>query len=289
MLILGFLIVMLQAPSSAALAKIEVQGHRGARGLRPENTIPAFAFGLEKGVDVLELDIAVTSDNIPVISHDPFLNPDLCLDGKGQRLQNPVPIRKISLKDLKTYDCGTLKNPRFKDQIPVPKTKIPTLQELFDFVKGQSFKGLRAVDFNIETKISPGYAEFAPEPEAFAKLIVDVARSAGFIKNIRIQSFDDRTLFATQKIAPEVPTILLIGENHVDFVAAAKAAKVKTISPQHNWVTPEDVKALHAAGIQVIPWTANDEKSWKKLVDMKVDGIITDYPDRLIDWLKARK
>lgn len=288
--IYGFVV---QATSSTPTVpppdRIEVQGHRGARGLRPENTLPAFRFALEKGVDVLELDVAVTKDDVAVISHDPHLSPEICVGADGKKPdRDRLAIRDLTWKDLQGFDCGRLKHPRFPDQITVPGAAIPRLKDLFAFVKASKLPAAAKVEFNIETKIFPAHPELTPPPDTFVRLIVDAAREAGMLDRVRLQSFDDRTLLAAYKIAPQLRTVLLLSDNHVDMVAVARAAFATTVSPNEDWVLPEDVKSLHAAKIKVIPWTANSAASWERLVAMGVDGIITDYPDRLIEWLKQR-
>lgn len=263
---------------------LEVQGHRGARARFPENTMAAFRYAADVGVDTLELDVGVTKDDVVVVSHDPLLSPTLCLGPKGQRLTAPVPLRRLTSKQVKSYDCGALPNPRFPDQKRIPGASIPTLEEVVAFAKERP-----KLRLNIETKIAPGEPELSPPPDRFAALVVGVLKRHDMIERSTVQSFDRRTLIAAKRLAPQLSIAQLTGENLPDLVAAAKAIGADTLSPNHRWITKEDVAALHAAGVRVIPWTANDERSWARLIDLGADGIITDDPEALIGYLKKRK
>lgn len=256
-------------------ARILVQGHRGARALRPENTLPAFEYAIAQGVDALELDMAVTKDDVLVISHNPEISSEIC---NGPKLD--VPIRSLTLAQVKEYDCGAKKNPRFPKQVPVAGTRIPTLDEVFDLAPKGDFK------FNIETKIFPDRPELTPAPEEFDRLVLESIRRHHVESRVILQSFDFRTLRAMKKLDPSIPLSALI-EGRADFVRAAREAEAGIISPEYHSVTVENVKQAHDAGLQVIPWTADDPDAWRRLVDARVDAIITDDPAALIAWMKA--
>src|SRR5579864_3585958 len=177
--------------SSHAEPKILVHGHRGARALRPENTIPAFEYAIEAGADVLEMDVAVTKDNVLVISHDPHINPEICTGPHPG-----IAIRQLRLSELREYDCGTLKNPHFPKQQPVPGTRIPTLDEVLSL----STKG--NIQFNIETKSFPDHPELTPPPDIFAMLMLQVIHKHRLESRCIVQSFDFRTLRAMKRVAP---------------------------------------------------------------------------------------
>ena len=146
----------------------------------------------------------------------------------------------------------------------------------------------RRVQFNIETKIYPSKPEITPPPKQFAEMIINLIKEYHLVDRAMLQSFDDRTLLASKAIEPKLRTVLLTSDNHFDYVKAVKAAQADILSPDFEWLLPEDVTALHESGIKVIPWTVEDAEHWKKLIVMKVDGIITDYPDSLIDYLKKQ-
>ncbi len=262
-------------------ASIEVQGHRGTRALRPENTLPAFKKAIEVGVDVLELDLQVTKDDVLIISHDPFIASDICV------VKEPILIRSISAAQVQAYDCGSVVNPRFPKQKLIAKTPKPTLEALFQMVKASSSQTAKKVKFNIETKINPYDVEMSTTPERFVKLILDLVKKYNLLSRVYLQSFDNRTLLIAKKLEPKLITVQLTSDNHLDYVAIAKSSHADIISPDFQWILKEDVTALHKAKIKVIPWTVNQEKDWKKLIDMNVDGIISDDPEALIEFLRT--
>jgi len=284
-----FWLLVLLLISSWANAHVEVHGHRGARGSRPENTLPAFQFALENGVDALELDIAVSADGVLVISHEPALTPDRCLDPDGKKLKDAIPIHSLKYAEIKKYDCGSLPNERFPQQVQVPHTPPPRLLDLFEMVKKSDLPVAHTVRFNIETKIYPGKPELTPAPHEFAEKIIKLARDEGFLSKIILQSFDDRTLLAAREIEPKIVTSMLTSDNHIDYVAVAVAAKANIVSPDHDWILVGDVRRLHKLGIKVLPWTVNTPDDWKKMLALGVDGIISDYPKELIAYLQSRE
>ena len=276
------------APAAAAPRPVKVHGHRGSRGTMPENTLAAFAEALRVGVDVLELDMAVTKDDIVIVSHNPEVSPELCLDASGGKLAAPVPFRSLTLAQVKGYDCGSLPNPRFPEQVRVPGERMPTLDEVFALVALSTYPAAATALFNIETKLAPGFPELSPDPERFVALVAAIVEKHGLAARTILQSFDDRTLSAMKKRLPKVRTALLTSDNHFDFVAAARAIGAGMLSPDRHWLTKDDVSRLHKAGIEVHPWTVNDEAGWAQMLALGVDGIITDYPEKLIAYLKKR-
>jgi glycerophosphoryl diester phosphodiesterase len=273
----SILVLLLAAAALPAAEPILVHGHRGARAMRPENTLPAFRYAIDAGVDVLELDMAVTKDNVVVVSHDPYLNPPVC---SGPRAK--VAIHELTLAELREWDCGKIQNPGFPKQTPVPGTRMPTLDEVFDLAPGNK------VQFNIETKIFADHPELTPPPDEFVRLVLALLRKHKLESRVMLQSFDFRTLHAMKKIAPEIRLVALWSGRDRDFVSVAKEAGAGIISPTYQLVTPEQVRAAHEAGLQVVPWTANRPADWDKLVAAKVDAIITDDPAELIAYLKQR-
>ncbi len=245
--------------------------------MRPENTLPAFEYAIAQGVDALELDMAVTKDNVLVISHDPLLNAQIC---DGPKLG--IPIRTLTLAELQQYDCGAKKNPRFATQVPVPGTHIPTLDQVFDLAPRGSFL------FNIETKSFPEHPEYTPDPDGFVRLVLDAIQRHHLESRVILQSFDFRTLRAMKRIAPAIALSALYEKNDKDFVTLGKESGANIISPEFHTVTPERVRDAHAVGLQVVPWTANRPEDWQKLANAGCDAIISDDPAALIAWLKAR-
>ena len=273
------LVILLGAAFSPAQNKprILVHGHRGARAMRPENTIPAFDYAITVGVDVLEMDMAVTKDNVIVISHDPSLRPPVCTGP-----QPAATIHELTLAQVREWDCGTVQNPLFQKQTPVPGTRMPTLDDVFQLATRGNF------DYNIETKIFPDKPELTPPPEEFSRMVLEKIRKYKLEKRVILQSFDFRTLVAMRKIAPELRLAALWSSGPRDFVSIAREAGAGIVSPQFGLVTPEQVRAAHQAGLEVVPWTANSPGDWDRLIAAGVDAIITDDPAALIAHLKAR-
>ena len=289
---------------------LDLQGHRGARGLAPENTLAAFDTALSLGVTTLELDTVLTLDNVVVVSHDTTLNPNFTRNGAGSFIDAPGPaIRSLTLAQLRTFDVGRLRlDSRYAqnhpDQRAADGQRIPSLAELFELVKR---RGASQVRFNIETKIHPQKPELTPEPEAFVRAILDVARQHGMIGRITLQSFDWRTLQAAQRIAPEVPTAYLSAQQAwTDNVAdprwtaglklsefgsvpkLVKAAGGAIWSPYHGDLNAPLMEEARQLGLQVIVWTVNEPADIAKMMDLGVHGIISDRPDRVRSALAAR-
>ena len=261
-------------------ARILVHGHRGARAARPENTIPAFEYAIAQGVDVLELDVAVTKDDVLVVSHDPEMSHVFCA---GPASAKTRVIREMTLAELRQWDCGAKVNPGFPKQQAVPGTRVPTLDEVYALASRGTF------EFNVETKIFPQRPSVTPAPERFAELMLAAIRKHKLERRVIVQSFDFRTLKVLRQRAPEVRLSALLSFAMQDFVASAHDAGAIIVSPNVKLVTPAKVKAAHAAGLQVVPWTANTPEEWKMLVDAGSDAIISDDPAALIAWLKAHK
>lgn len=268
----AFSVIMLSAQP-----RILVHGHRGARARRPENTIPAFEYAISIGADVLELDMAVTKDNVIVVSHDPYLHPPVCV-GPGFK----ATIRELTLAQVREWDCGRIQNPHFWKQTPIPGTKMPTLDEVFDLAPRGNFW------FNIETKSFPDHPELTPPPDDFARMVLEIVRKHKLEDRVLLQSFDFRTLRAMAKIAPEIKRVALWEGDNRSFVSIASEAGASIVSPDFKLVTPEKVREAHVASLQVVPWTADSQGDWEKLIDAHVDAIITDDPAELIAYLKKK-
>ena len=271
-------------PLADAAPRIQVHGHRGARAVRPENSLPAFTYAIEQGVDVLELDLAVTKDDVLVVSHDAHMNPAFCTGPAGSQTL----IRKMTLADLQQWDCGAKANPGFPKQQAVPGTRVPTLQQVFDLVKAKGAK----VEFNIETKISPAKPDQTPTPERFAELVRDVVRANSLTSRVILQSFDFRTLHAMKRLEPAMRLSALypnsMKEAHRTLLDLAKESGAAIVSPHFTTVKAEEVAAAHKAGLVVVPWTANTPAEWDPLIAAQVDAIISDDPAALIAYLKSK-
>jgi len=281
------------APALALLFSLpgiamDVQGHRGTRGNLPENTLPAFKRALEMGVDTLELDCGVTKDDVVVIHHDRRLNPDVARGPDGKWVTAPAPtVYELTFEQLQRYDVGRLRPgseyaKRFPHQQPVDGTRIPRLSALFALAKDTR------VRFNIETKLLPTHADETVGPEAFARALIAEFRKAGMTKRAVIQSFDYRTLKIVEKEAPEIETVYLTEAKDSD-PARVHALGAKIWSPDMKAITPEKVSQAHKLGMRVVVWTANEPAEIASMIDAGVDGIISDYPERVIEALNKRK
>jgi glycerophosphoryl diester phosphodiesterase len=260
-------------------APIQVHGHRGARAVLPENTIPAFTYAIDQGADAIEMDIAVTRDEVLVISHDPVLNTEICRGPGGSSV-----IRELTFSQLRLWDCGSLVNPRFPKQKPVPGAHIPALDEVLSLSDRGNFL------FNIEAKLFPDQPELTPPPERFAELLLHAIDRHNLRSHVIVQSFDFRILIAMNNLAPDIRMAALDESEELgDFVSVARGARAQIIAPEKGLVTPVRVVAAHQTGLQVIPWTANTPQEWDPLLDSGVDAIITDDPAALITYLKQKK
>jgi Glycerophosphoryl diester phosphodiesterase len=274
------LLILLAAATLVQAHDPWVLGHRGARAARPENTMAAFRYAADVGVDVLELDMVVTSDDRIVISHDVTVNLEICRLPSGQP-KPPVYIRDLTLAELQRFDCGATRNPAYPEQKTVPGERMPLLDEVF-----REFKDKTKLQFMIETKMAPEDSGRAVAPEHFARLVYEIIRRHGMQDRVILQSFDHRTLREMKKLDSRIRLCMLNPRKHLgDYVTPAKelGAHYQFI----NWsvIQPEDVKALHAAGIKVFSGTTDDPQVWKKLIAMGVDGIVTDNPAGLIQLM----
>jgi glycerophosphoryl diester phosphodiesterase len=285
---IGLLSLWLCALSVAAQQRpLDVQGHRGCRGLMPENTIPAMRKAQDLGVTTLEMDIAISQDKQPLLSHDPYMNADVVLTPTGQ----PIPkaeeknyrLYAMPYAEIRRFDVGSQGNPKFPRQQKL-RTYKPLLAEVIDSAETYArLKKLPAPRYNIETKLSPaGDGTSHPAPEEFVKLLLPVIMAKGVQARVTIQSFDPRTLEVVHRAYPAVQTALLV-ENTRGLQSNLQGLSFKptVYSPAYQLVTADLVQTCHQQGIQVIPWTVNSAASIKQLVQQQVDGIITDYPDLL--------
>ena len=313
------LVICASASLTGFAATIDLQGHRGARGLMPENTLPAFAKALEIGVTTLELDTNVTRDGVVVIVHDSMLNADLARLPDGKWLETPAgkgpPIFSMNFNELQRFDVGRIKPgtkyaERHPEQQSIDGTRIPRLADLFALVRKS---GNDRVRFNIETKLSPFEREVTPGPDAFVDALLGVITQEKMRFRVTIQSFDWRTLKIVQQRTPEIPTVYLssqqswldninaearegsawtAGLNARDFGGSVakmvKAAGGAVWSPYFGDIDQANVAEAQRIGLKVVVWTVNEKADIERMLDCKVDGIISDYPNRVRDAMHKR-
>jgi glycerophosphoryl diester phosphodiesterase len=297
--------------SSAAAPAFDLQGHRGARGLAPENTLAGFRQALEVGVSTLELDVVMTADDVVVIGHDLRLNPAMARNPDGAWVDAPGPaVRSLDLATLQGYDVGRLKpGTRYAETYPAQRRvdgeTMPTLAALFDASRQW---GAHAVRFNIETKLNPLEPALSPAPEVFARAVLDVVEQHGMAGRVTVQSFDWRTLQAVQRLAPHIPTVALTARQPwLDNVAdprwtagltlaahggsvprLVKASGAAVWSPHHADLDATALAEARALGLPVIVWTVNAPADIERMLALGVSGIISDHPDRVRTAMQAR-
>jgi glycerophosphoryl diester phosphodiesterase len=294
---------------------LDIQAHRGARGLLPENTLPAFVRALSIGVSTLELDCAITRDGVVVVSHDATLNPEITRGPDGKWItRSDLAINQFTFDELQRFDVGRI-NPaceyaqRFPRQQGIDGTRMPQLEDVFALARQA---GNNAVRFNIETKISPLHPTRTVAPEAFAAALISLIKNNGLQQRVTVQSFDWRTLAAVQRDAPGIATSYLTAQQpfmdnilahektspwnaglHISqfggsvprMVRAAGGVPGVIWSPCSNDVANEGgtsaIDEAHALGLKVVVWTVNAEAEMRRMIEFGVDGIISDYPDVL--------
>lgn len=304
-------VAALMALTLTAAQAFDIQAHRGGRGLWPENTLQAFDQAITLGVTTLELDIALTADDVVVVSHDMALNPDHTRDATGAWLPAAGPlIRSLTLAQVQAYDVGRLRPgsqyaEQFAAQTPKDGERIPTLAAVFALVKERR---AHAVRFNIETKLDPTRPDSSASPEAMVRALLAEIDKAGTAERVTIQSFDWRSLAHVGQLAPQMPRAYLTtartlkdsrwtaGLNAADFgstpllvKAAAGTTQGPVVwSPAGNTVTAAAVKEAQALGFQVIPWTINTRADMASLIGLGVDGLISDFPNLLRTEVRQR-
>ncbi len=313
------LVTSLVAMLGGCATTFDLQGHRGARGLMPENTLPAFARAMEIGVTTLELDTNITKDGVVVITHDSRLNPDITRLADGKWLETPVDrgvsILSLTVDELQQFDVGRIKPgskyaERHPEQQAVDGTRIPKLADLFALVRKS---GNARVRFNIETKISPFERDLTPAPEAFVDALLGVITAEKMGSRVSIESFDWRTLKIIQQRAPNIPTVYLSAQQKfLDTINAegregsawtagmnvreyggsvarmVNAAGGAVWSPYFGDVDEAKIREAQALGLKVVVWTVNQMKDIERMLAWKVDGIISDYPDRVRVAMRMR-
>ena len=267
--------------------EFDKQGHRGCRGLMPENTVPAMIYALGMGVTTLEMDVVITKDKKVILSHEQWFGKEITTkpngDFIGEREERTYNIYWMTYEQTKTFDVGMKPHPRFPQQQKMKATK-PLLADVIDSVNKDMMTRRRPFPFyNIETKSNPEFdGVFQPKPEEFIELLMEVIKEKQIEDRVIIQSFDFRTLQYLHKKYPAIKTAMLIE----DFDKRSLEQQLKALgftptiySPAYQLVNENLLKSCHKLNMKVIPWTVNDKTKIEELKKMGVDGIITDYPN----------
>jgi glycerophosphoryl diester phosphodiesterase len=290
---------------SSNLETLDLQGHRGARGLKPENTWPAFRAAIDYRMTTLELDTVLTKDGAIIVHHDSDTNPTICQMPDGTPIQKRN-IYDMNLSELKELDCGAKKNPNFPNQTPVPGTKLITIEEFFKLVaeaeKQRKGRGTPPLNFNIETKFpNDQYSTVSDEKvqEHVAKLVKAIEK-AKVVDRATIQSFYLPALGVAKQKNDKIKTSALYAPTYFQgflmitgmgsgyrktILDSATEVRADIISPYFLYVNAEFMQEAKYRKLSVIPWTVNEEKEMKRLIFLGVDGIITDYPNKLRDLI----
>lgn len=273
---------------SPSIKHIEIQGHRGCRGLLPENSLPAFKKALDLGVHTLELDLAISKDHKVVVSHEPFMNHEIALQLDGSAIteanERSFNLYQMDYDSIRKYDCGSKTHPRFPDQ-KNQKVYKPLLNQVIRLAGSRS-KG--NISFNIEIKSKPDYdGIYSPDVATFVRLTIEVLEDFNVKHKTVLQSFDTRALEEIHKQAPDIQTSLLVDEGE-DIAEKLKSLTFtpEIISPYFKLLTKENVRQYQEDGFRMIPWTLNSVAEIELMIDFGVDGIISDYPDRLVNRLQ---
>ncbi|WP_454801619.1 glycerophosphodiester phosphodiesterase family protein [Mucilaginibacter phyllosphaerae] len=276
------------ALSASAQQKMDTQAHRGGRGLMPENSIPAMINAVKLGVRTLELDCVISKDNQVVVSHDTYMAADFMLKPNGSTInkadEKTLLIYSMPYDSVKLYDGGTKPHPQFAAQQKL-KTYKPLLAQLIDSVEHYvKANHLKPVYYNLEIKSAPaGDGTEHPAPDAFVNLVMDVLNKKKITKRVTIQSFDTRPLVVLhQKYPKQTLSYLIANKNSFADNITKLGFTPQVISPYYTLIDSNFVEQAHQAKVQVLPWTVNDEEAMKKMAALNVDGIISDFPDKLI-------
>lgn len=268
---------------------LEVQGHRGDRGNFPENSIPAFISAIQKGVDVLELDVVISKDKKVVVSHEPYMHSLYMTSPTGDSIVSDE-IKKLNLyqmnyDSIRTYDSGSRGNKNFPQQAKL-KTYKPLLSEVIDTVLNHLEKNnLNGIKFNIELKSSEdNYDKYQPAPEVFIDLVMEIIKQKGIEQQANFQSFDTNLLNILKRKYPEVKIAYLVSEEGIsgnlkklEFIPEIYSPNFKLV---RNKTFVDSIKNLE---MKLIPWTVNTEKDIIRMIELEVDGIISDYPERVLN------
>lgn len=287
-----YLILSIMAISAGnSHSQIDVQGHRGCRGLLPENSIPGFQKAIDLGIPTLELDLVVSKDKKVVVSHDPFMNHDIALDVNGnditQANEKSYNLYNMTYDSIKKYDCGSKPHPKFPNQQKI-KTYKPLLEEVIDLAEEQSHQ---SIHYNIEIKSLPEWDDvFTPKVQEFVTLVLEIITTKKIANRVTFQSFDVRAMEEIKRKAPKIKTSLLVDEHEsINPKLRSLSFKPDIVSPYFKLINSRKVKRLQNRGFKVIPWTLNEEKDINAMIDYNVDGIISDYPNNVMSLIAVRQ
>lgn len=288
-LVLLFLLISSMNSSFGQTQDFDLEGHRGARGLLPENSIPAFKKALELGVKTLEMDVVITADGKVVVSHDPYFSSEICLNELGRNIpkeeERSLNIYKMDYEDVKLFDCGSIGNKQFPEQKPMEVYK-PLLTQVIDSCEQYAERlGREKPQYNIELKSDEKlYGKYQPYPDDFVRKVFNALFGRLHKDRVIIQSFDVNILNSWREHYYGYRLAFLVGDSKSWKKNIERLGFTPQIySPNYNLLSNHRVKKLHEEGMQVVPWTVNEIKDMEKMMKWEVDGLITDYPNRFVE------
>lgn len=277
----------------ALVSAVQVQGHRGDRGNFPENSIPGFISAVKKGVDVIELDVVISQDTLVVVSHEPYMASlfasSLTGDSIKKANERSYNIYEMSYDSIRKFDVGSRGNRLFPDQVKMSTYK-PLLSEVIDSVETYlTANGLPQVKYNIEIKsVEFEYGKYQPQPEEYVDIVMEIIKEKGIEERINIQSFDPAILNWMHQKYPETEIAYLVSNGGIDQNLALLDFTPEIYSPNFRLVKNEQfVDSIRSMKMEIIPWTVNEKEDIQMMIDLKVDGIITDYPERVLELRKT--
>ena len=277
--------------SCNTVKEFDLQGHRGYRGLYPENSTIGFLKSLDVGVNTIELDVVISKDKHVVVSHEPWISKNICIDQNGNRIINDKEnfnIYSMEYNEIKKFDCGIIGNEKFPDQKKISVFK-PTLNYVIKIIENYiKEKGYKPVNYNIEIKSSNETdLIFHPDVKEFSELVVNNIKNNKILERTTIQSFDFRVLKYINKNYPQIGLSVLVSENYDPQKNLDDLSFLPDIySPNYKFINKEDLEYLKKKKIKIIPWTVNSYSDIAKILNLGVDGIISDYPERVLEIKK---
>lgn len=277
------LILAIQIAIAPVQPRFDIQGHRGARGLLPENSTAGFLRAIDLGVTTLEMDVVVAGDSTVVVSHEPWMSETICSDSTGRAITHGRShnIFRLSYEAVAQYDCGIRGHPDFPRQEKQPAVKPRLLDAIDAIEKYTTERGIEPVQYNIEIKSRTEWdGVFTPAPPVFVQLVHDAVVATGIMDRVTVQSFDMRSLQAAHRTrAPWKLALLVASDTDLASLLARLGFTPEVYSPNFRLVDESTVRAAHTHGMRIVPWTVNELSDMARLKDIGVDGLITDYPD----------
>ncbi len=290
-----FAVLLLNACTPMENLHPDIHGHRGCRGLLPENTIPGFLKAVDTGCDFLELDVVLSTDGEVIVSHEPWMSSKICQTQEEENIpvdrERSLNLYHMTVSEIQTYDCGNLPHSGFPEQKQYSAYK-PTLRQVVEAADEHALmSGMVSPSYNVEIKSNPDwYGTYQPEPAEYAARIIREIDDLGITSRTVIQSFDPAILEVVHAERPDIVVAFLV-ENPDGLKAnlARLSFKPEIYSPQYKLVDKKLLKALREADIELVVWTVNERKDIRRMLDLGVDGIISDYPDRAMSELEGRE